>query len=127
MKKIININNAPKAIGPYSQAIIKDNLLFTSGQICIDPETNELNNKNFESEVNQVLKNIKNILLSNDITMDDVLKCNVYITDLNKFSIVNKVFKKYFIDQYPTRSTIEVNKLPLDVNIEIDVIACIKK
>ena len=127
MKKIINIDNAPKAIGPYSQAIIKDNFLFTSGQICIDPDTNELNNKNFESEVNQVLKNIKNILLSNDITMDDVLKCTVYITDLNKFSIVNKVFKKYFVDQYPTRSTIEVNKLPLDVNIEIDVIACVKK
>ena len=126
MKKIININSAPKAIGPYSQAIIKDNLLYTTGQICIDPSNNKLNNIDFKSEVHQVLKNIKNILLGNDLDMCDILKCTVYVTDLNNFSIVNKVFEYYFKNNFPVRSTVEVSRLPLDAKIEIDVIACIK-
>ena len=126
MKKIININSAPKAIGPYSQAIIKDGYLYTSGQICINPNNNKLNNKDFATEVIQVLNNIKNILVSNNLDMENIIKCTVYVTDLNNFNIVNKIFEKYFIDNYPVRTTIEVSRLPLDVNIEIDVIACLK-
>ena len=123
MNKIINTKNAPKAIGPYSQAVISNGLIFTAGQICLKPDSGELNDEDFIIEVEQVFENIKAILENADTNMSKIVKCTVYITDLNNFEIVNKVFEKYFKNEPPARSVVEVSKLPKNVNIEIDVIA----
>ena len=123
MNKIINTRNAPKAIGPYSQAVISNGLIFTAGQICLKPDSGELNDENFITEVEQVFENIKAILENADTNMSKIVKCTVYITDLNNFEIVNQIFEKYFKNRPPARSVVEVSKLPKNVNIEIDVIA----
>tara|TARA_Y100001970_G_C14067158_1_gene767304 strand:- start:295 stop:672 length:378 start_codon:yes stop_codon:yes gene_type:complete len=123
MNKIINTRNAPKAIGPYSQAVISNGLIFTAGQICLRPDNGELNDADFITEVKQVFKNIKAILENADTNMSKIVKCTVYITDLNNFEIVNQIFEKYFKNRPPARSVVEVSKLPKNVNIEIDVIA----
>ena len=125
MNKTFNTPKAPKAIGPYSQAVISNGFIFTAGQICLIPGTNELNNESFSTEVNQVLNNIDIILKEGGSSIAKIIKCNVYITDLDKFDIVNKVFKKTFKRNYPARAVVEVSKLPKNVNIEIDVIASI--
>ena len=123
MNKIINTRNAPKAIGPYSQAVISNGLIFTAGQICLKPDSGELNDEDFITEVKQVFENIKAILENADTNMSKIVKCTVYITDLNNFEIVNQIFEKYFKNRPPARSIVEVSKLPKNVNIEIDVIA----
>ena len=123
MNKIINTKNAPKAIGPYSQAVISNGLIFTAGQICLKPDSGELNDEDFIIEVEQVFENIKAILENADTNMSKIVKCTVYITDLNNFEIVNQIFEKYFKNRPPARSVVEVSKLPKNVNIEIDVIA----
>mgnify|MGYP001203009669 FL=1 len=123
MNKIINTKNAPKAIGPYSQAVISNGLIFTAGQICLKPDSGELNDEDFITEVKQVFENIKAILENADTNMSKIVKCTVYITDLNNFEIVNQIFEKYFKNRPPARSVVEVSKLPKNVNIEIDVIA----
>tara|TARA_B100000131_G_scaffold306500_1_gene333668 strand:+ start:892 stop:1269 length:378 start_codon:yes stop_codon:yes gene_type:complete len=123
MNKIINTRNAPKAIGPYSQAVISNGLIFTAGQICLKPDSGELNDEDFITEVEQVFENIKAILENADTNMSKIVKCTVYITDLNNFAIVNQIFEKYFKNRPPARSVVEVSKLPKNVNIEIDVIA----
>ena len=123
MNKIINTRNAPKAIGPYSQAVISNGLIFTAGQICSKPDSGELNDEDFITEVEQVFENIKAILENADTNMSKIVKCTVYITDLNNFEIVNQIFEKYFKNRPPARSVVEVSKLPKNVNIEIDVIA----
>ena len=125
MNKTFKTTKAPKAIGPYSQAVISNGFIFTAGQICLIPGTNELNNESFSTEVNQVLNNIDIILKEAGSSIAKIIKCNVYITDLDKFDIVNKVFKKTFKRNYPARAVVEVSKLPKNVNIEIDVIASI--
>ena len=123
MNKIINTRNAPKAIGPYSQAVISNGLIFTAGQICLKPNNEELNDADFITEVKQVFENIKAILDNAGTNMSKIVKCTVYITDLNNFEIVNQIFEKYFKNRPPARSVVEVSKLPKNVNIEIDVIA----
>ena len=123
MNKIINTDNAPKAIGPYSQAVVSNKFIFTAGQICLDPSTGELNNSNFKTEVIQVFKNINAILESAGSNLSKIIKCTVFITDLNNFNIVNDLFEESFKKNFPARSIIEVSKLPKNVNIEIDVIA----
>ena len=125
MNKTIYTKNAPKPIGPYSQAVIKDNIIYTSGQICINPKTNKLNNKNINVEAQQVFRNIKYILNKVGSSFDKIIKINIYIKDLNNFNIINDLFNTYFNEPYPARSTIEVSNLPLNVNLEIDVIASI--
>ena len=125
MNEIINTNKAPKAIGPYSQAVIANDLIFTAGQICLDPDSGELNNLDFISEVRQVFDNIKAILVSAESDMAKIIKCTVYITDLNNFDIVNKIFEEMFSEKFPARSVVEVSKLPKNVNIEIDVVASV--
>jgi len=125
MNKIINTNKAPKAIGPYSQAVIANNLVFTAGQICLNPDSEELNNIDFKTEVKQVFDNIKAILDSAGSSIGKIIKCTVYLTDLNNFEIVNKVFEGMFKKNFPARSVLEVSKLPKNVKIEIDVIASI--
>ena len=125
MKKIINTNNAPSAVGHYSQAILVDNTLYCSGQIAIDPKTNKLVNNNIIEETKQVIENIKQILLSVNMNLQNIVKCTIFLKSMNDYNEVNKVYSSYFTDNPPAREAVEVSKLPKDVNIEISVIAAI--
>ena len=124
--KTINTKNAPQAIGPYSQAKIVGNLIFTSGQIPLKTDGTIISN-DFESECIQVLDNIKEILKASGSDMENIIKLTVYLTDLSKFEILNNVFNKYFKDSLPARSTIEVSKLPKDSRVEIEAIGFINE
>ena len=124
--KTINTKNAPQAIGPYSQAKIVGNLIFTSGQIPLKTDGTIISN-DFESECIQVLDNIKEILKASGSNMENIIKLTVYLTDLSKFDILNNVFNKYFKDSLPARSTIEVSKLPKDSRVEIEAIGFINE
>ena len=122
--KTINTKNAPQAIGPYSQAKILDKLIFTSGQIPLKTDGSLVTN-NFELECIQVLNNLKAILEASGSNMNNIIKLTVYLTDLENFSILNKVFENYFSNSLPARSTVEVSRLPKDVRVEIEAIGCI--
>ena len=126
MKQKITSNNAPKPIGPYSQAIKNNNMIFISGQIAINPETNLLIIDNIEDETKMVMENIKNILLECDCTFDNIVKCSIFLSDMTLFESVNKVYDEYFQDPYPARETVEVGCLPKNVNVEISAIAMCK-
>ena len=121
-KKIISTQNAPQAIGPYSQAINIRGITFTSGQIPLVPETGNLISENFEEQAIQTLENIKNIILARDKSIDDIVKLTVYLVDLSNFESLNNIFKEFFINSYPARSVIEVSKLPKNSQIEIEAI-----
>ena len=124
MKKIITIKNAPAPVGPYSQAIKKDNTLYASGQIAIDPISNELVIDTIHKETHQVMKNIEAILEAAEMSWDNVIKCSIFLSDMNNFGTVNEIYSSYFNKSYPARETVEVSRLPKDVNIEISIIAC---
>lgn len=119
--KEIKTNNAPQAIGPYSQAIICGNLLFTSGQIPIIPETGELA-EGLEAQAHQVFKNIKNLVEASGASMDNVVKTTVFIKDMNDFAKINEIYAEYFTEPYPARSCVEVARLPKDVSLEVETI-----
>lgn len=123
MKKSISSENAPKPIGPYSQAVLVGNTLYTSGQIAINPKTNELELESIESETELVMKNIQGLL--NEVGMDftNVVKCSIFISDMNNFTRINEVYGKYFTSNFPARETVEVACLPKNVNVEISAIA----
>lgn len=123
MKKSISSENAPKPIGPYSQAVLVGNTLYTSGQIAINPKTNELELESIESETELVMKNIQGLL--NEVGMDftNVVKCSIFISDMNNFARINEVYGKYFFSNFPARETVEVACLPKNVNVEISAIA----
>ena len=125
--KRISTNNAPKAIGTYSQGTIVGNLVFTSGQIAINAKTGKLVNDDFIKEVLQVLKNIESILIAGGSSKSNIIKLSVFMIDLTKFDKVNKAFEIFFDSNtnFPSRSTIEVSKLPMNVNIEIEAIGLI--
>ncbi|MBI5192577.1 MAG: RidA family protein [Nitrospirae bacterium] len=125
MKSIIYSKNAPAAIGPYSQGIKAGGFIFVSGQIPIDPETGNIIQGDIEEQTEQVLKNLKEILAESGLTLSDVVKTTLYLKDLSNFERVNNVYKRYFIETPPARSTVEVARLPKDVQIEIDAIAYI--
>tara|TARA_B100000959_G_scaffold70806_1_gene75063 strand:+ start:632 stop:1009 length:378 start_codon:yes stop_codon:yes gene_type:complete len=118
----IKTNNAPQAIGTYSQGTKVGDFVFTSGQIAINPQTGALITNNFEEEVFQVLNNINAVLESGGSGKDSIIKLTVFLVDLSKFETVNNVFKNYFKDEYPSRSVVEVSALPLGVNIEVEAI-----
>ena len=125
---IVKTDKAPGAIGPYSQAIISNGFVFTSGQIGLDPATGDIVNSNIKSEVEQVMRNLERILIESRSSLSMVIKLNVYLKDLSNFTILNSVFEELFDkDCYPARSTFEVSRLPKDVNIEIDAVAEIKR
>ena len=126
IKKQIKTNNAPKAIGPYSQAIQIGDFIFTSGQIPIDPKTGEIVSAEIEVQTKQVLENIKAVLTEAGAFMENVVKTTVFVKDLKDFVVVNEVYGEYFSEPYPARSCVEVSKLPKDVLIEIEVIATLK-
>jgi 2-iminobutanoate/2-iminopropanoate deaminase len=122
-KKVIQTDKAPKAIGPYSQAIQAGNLLFLSGQIPIDPKTGELTEGDIRQQTQQVLENIKGLLESQGLGMEDVIKVTIFLKDIGSFNQVNEVYATYFSSSPPARSTIEVAKLPRNAEIEIEAIA----
>ena len=124
MRNIINTNKAPAAIGTYSQAVESNGILFTSGQVGIDPETSEMVEGGIEDQAIRVLKNIYAILSESGLDKTSIIKLNVFLKDLDDFSIVNDTFKEFFGDnEYPARTTVEVSELPLGALIEIDCIA----
>lgn len=122
-KIIINTADAPAPIGPYSQAVFAGNLFFISGQICIDPATGELKNKDIQEETHQVMHNLKAILHEAGMEFNKVVKTSIFITDMNRFSEVNEVYGKYFNGDFPARETVQVAALPKFVNLEISMIA----
>ena len=123
MKQEINTPKAPAPIGPYSQGILSGNTLYMSGQIALNPETGELITENIEEETHQVMHNIQAVLIQAGITMDNIVKCSIFISDMNNFSEINQVYGSYFTGIAPARETVEVSRLPKDVNVEISVIA----
>jgi len=124
-KEIIKTQKAPSAIGPYSQAIRAENLLFLSGQISINPETNEFIDGNIEIQTEQVLKNIKAILEAGNSSLEDVLKVTIYLQNIKDFVLVNEIYSKYFGNSLPARACVEVQNLPKNAKIEIDAIGMI--
>ena len=124
VKKILSTQKAPAAIGPYSQAVRFGKFLFISGQIPINPDTNETVNGQIEDQTMQVISNIKAILESAGMDLGDIVKTTLYLKRLEDFDKVNNVYKRYFADNPPARSTVEVSRLPRDADIEIDAIAC---
>lgn len=122
-KQAILTNKAPSAIGPYSQAIRTGDLLFVSGQIPIDPATGELVRGGITEETKKVLENLKAIVEAAGGSLADVVKTTIFLKDMNQFGAVNEVYGKYFQQPYPARATIEVARLPKDVQVEIEAIA----
>jgi len=124
MKKIINTPNAPAPIGPYSQAILTGNTLYTSGQIPIDPSTGELVMDTISNETTQVMENLKAVLSAAGMTFENVIKASIFISDMDNFGAINEVYGSYFdTATAPARETVQVARLPKDVNVEISVIA----
>lgn len=122
MKKIISTDKAPAAIGPYSQAIEVNNMVFTSGVIPINPATGELVTGTIEEQAEQAIGNLAALLKESGVAMENVVKTTVFIKDMNDFAKVNEVYAKYFTSQFPARSCVEVARLPKDVLIEIEAI-----
>jgi 2-iminobutanoate/2-iminopropanoate deaminase len=122
-KKIINTSNAPAPIGPYNQAILANNILYISGQVCIDPVDGNLKNKDLQEETHQVMHNLKAILQEAQMNFNNVVKTTIFLTDMNRFSEVNEIYGKYFESDFPARETVQVSALPKFVNVEISMIA----
>ena len=124
MKKIINTSNAPSPIGPYNQAIFKNNMLFISGQIALDPNSMVLNNESIKDETHQVMKNLRNILVEVGMDFKNVVKSSIFLSDMSHFKDVNDVYGSYLeTGMEPARETIAVKTLPMNVNVEISMIA----
>lgn len=122
-KKIIHTDKAPEAIGPYSQAVVYDNIVYCSGQIALVPKTMEIADGGIEEQTRQVLHNLGQVLEAADSSFDNVLKCSIYLQDMNDFPVVNKIYGEYFNDFPPARETVAVKELPKSVLIEISCIA----
>jgi 2-iminobutanoate/2-iminopropanoate deaminase len=122
-KKIINTKNAPAPIGPYNQAVYINGTLYISGQICIDPSTGNLKNRDIQEETHQSMQNLKSILAEAGMSFDNVVKTTIFITDMNQFSEINEIYGKYFNGDFPARETVQVSALPKFVNVEISMIA----
>ena len=126
MKNIITTSHAPAPIGPYNQAVLSGNTLYTSGQIALNPETMELVLSDIKTETKQVMENMKAILLAADMTFENVVKTSIFISDMNNFSKINEVYATYFDEaKAPARETVEVANLPKYVNVEISMIAAL--
>ena len=124
--KIITTDKAPKAIGPYSQAIQVGNMVYTSGQIPLKPENGELVTENIEAQTRQVLDNLKAVLESAGSKLGNVVKTTVFIKDMGDFAVINRIYGEYFSSNFPARSCVEVAKLPRDVKIEIEAVAFVE-
>ena len=122
-KEIISSPNAPRAIGPYSQAVKVGNMLFCSGQIAIDPESGQLVNESIEAETRQVLENLGAVLREAGMDYSDVVRATVFMADINNYSKINKVYAEYFKEKPPARAAVQVASLPKNVGVEISCIA----
>lgn len=122
-KKIIHTENAPEPIGPYSQAVLVNDTLYVSGQIAIDPFIGDVVRNGVEGETEQVMQNLKNILIAADMNFTNVVKCSIFLKDMLDFPKVNAVYGKYFAENPPARETVEVGCLPKNVLVEISCIA----
>lgn len=120
---IIKSNNAPAPIGPYSQAVVAGNTIYCSGQVAINPKTSKLNNADLQTETTQVIQNLNAVLAKAGYEFKDVVKTSIFLKDMNDFAEVNQVYGRYFIEAPPARETVQVAGLPLDVNVEISLIA----
>lgn len=125
MKEIISTENAPGAIGPYSQAVKAGNLIFVSGQIPIDPKTGEFVSAEISEQTEQVLKNLSAVLEAAGSSLNEVVKTTVFLADMNDFAAMNAVYGKYFSENKPARATVEAARLPRDARVEIDCIALV--
>lgn len=126
MKKIIHTKNAPSAIGPYNQAVLNDNILYTSGQIAIDPITGNLITTDIRKETKQVMENLKALLEVVQMDFSNVIKATIFISDMDNYSIINEIYASYFEEKNaPARETVEVSRLPKSVRIEISMIAAL--
>jgi 2-iminobutanoate/2-iminopropanoate deaminase len=123
MREVIATPEAPQAIGPYSQAIRAQGLIFTSGQVAIDPATQQVISGDVSAQTDRVLKNLASILQASGSSLEKVLRCTVFLKNMGDFSAMNEVYGRYFKQAPPARSTVEVARLPKDVLVEIDVIA----
>lgn len=123
MKSIIHTNNAPAPIGPYSQAVKAGNMLFVSGQIAIDPISNQLIEGTIEEEAKRVMQNIHELLSSAGFSFADVIKTSIFLSDMKHFAVVNEIYGSFFHADFPARETVAVLGLPKNVNVEISVIA----
>ena len=122
MKNIIQTTEAPAPIGPYSQAVAAGNMLFVSGQIAIDPSNGELILDSIEAETHRVMKNIGAILEKAGVSYQQIVKTGIFLRDMNDFTRVNEVYGSYFSGDYPARETVQVSRLPKDVNVEISIV-----
>ncbi len=128
-KNIISTKNAPQPIGPYNQAVLVNDTLYISGQICIDPATGNLKNTDIQEETHQVMKNLKAILAEAQMAFSNVVKTTIFLTDMHQFSEVNEIYGKYFSGEmsssqnFPARETVQVSALPKFVNVEISMVA----
>ena len=123
MKKIISTHNAPAAIGPYSQAILSSNTLYCSGQIAINPATGNLVIDNITAETTQVMKNIEAVLKEAEMDFSHVVKCSIFMKDMNDYAAINAVYANNFKENPPAREAVQVSVLPKNVNVEISIIA----
>ncbi len=125
MKKCISTDSAPKAIGPYSQAVVANGMAYLSGQIPLDPTTNQLIQGGIVEQTERVLENLKAVLEASGATLATVVKTTVYLKDMGEFQAMNEVYGRYFAENAPARATVQAAKLPRDVNVEIDAIAVV--
>ncbi|HYZ84762.1 MAG TPA: RidA family protein [Bryobacteraceae bacterium] len=125
MKQAISTASAPKAIGPYSQAITSNGLVFLSGQIPLDPATGQVIDGGVEAQTQRVLENMKAVLEASGASLQSVLKTTVFLQDMAQFPAMNEVYSKFFTDPFPARSTVEVSRLPKDVLVEIECVATV--
>ena len=125
MKKVFATENAPGAIGPYSQAVQAGNMVFVSGQLPIDPATGAFAGEDIKSQTRQSLTNIKNILASEGLDMSQVIRVGVFLKDMEMFADMNAVYGEFFEKDYPARAAVEVARLPKDALVEIEAVACI--
>jgi 2-iminobutanoate/2-iminopropanoate deaminase len=123
---IVYSPDAPEPIGPYSQAVLKNNTLYVSGQIAIDKATGHIVSESIEQETEQVMKNLKAVLAAANLTFSNVVKCSIFVKDLSNFAKINDIYGKYFERNPPARETVEVSRLPKDVNVEISCIAVLE-
>lgn len=123
MKKIIITQHAPMPIGPYNQGVLSGDTLYTSGQIAINPETGELEIEDIKSETKLVMENLRAVLLEANMDFENIVKCSIFISDMNNFTQINEVYGTFFTDNFPARETVEVSCLPKNVNVEISAIA----
>ena len=124
MKTIITTDKAPQPIGPYNQAVLNNGMLYTSGQIALDPKTGQLHLEDISSETKLVMENLKAVLEAAEMSFANVIKCTIFISDMDNFGKINDVYGSYFDDATaPARETVQVARLPKDVNVEISVIA----